>query len=311
GRLHARAAAGLAAVALVLPLDDPLFGGVRGQSPALLAFEVLARRAGWAAPIAAGGLLAALALAGLALGRRDARRALPGFALLLGAGCAAVLAPATRGSARAAWTLGAAPPGTSLLAFGAGTPPAEVMKTLFWNPRLGRVLVLGGGRGDAFDSIPVRLAGGGVLRDGTGPVTGPLAFDPACAELAATGPGITRAGRYVLVRDLARVRISSVVTGWSSRTGRFAPSGSVTVAAPVAGGAVHRTLRLALRSLGTGPAVLRLHCSGGFTKTAVVGRSGLELRLPLDGVGVAGCSYAMTKGVLHWESGRASAFSGR
>ena len=71
-----------------------------------------------------------------------------------------------------------APSGAALVTW-PGTDRYTLMKTLFWNPTISRVLVLGGGRAsDGSGSDPAVFARAGIVDDTGHSMSGPFAFGP-------------------------------------------------------------------------------------------------------------------------------------
>jgi len=314
-RAHTIAAATLASVALLLPLDDPLFTGMRDQSPVLMAFALVQRHAQWWAPLVAGVLLLALAAATLELGRRGSARCLVGLAAIVlasvGVGYALVLVPSTRAGSRATWGLEqrVGRP-ASILAFAGNTVPGDLTTALFWNPDIQRVLVIGGKTVDGFPSVPVRLAAGGRLVTSSGPVRGAVLFQRNL-ETIETRAHIDESGPWELIEDAARARIGTMIVGWSTATGAFAPDGLIAAAAPGARAPVQRTVRLALHNSTPGVTRLRFDCSDGSRRTVAVGPQDRVVVLSLVGRGVASCRFAMLSGSIRWHDGYAETVQAR
>jgi hypothetical protein len=298
---------GLAALAFLLPLDDPLFTGMRDQSPVLMAFLVVQRHLTWRAPIAAGVLLLALALAALALGRRGAGRPLAALAAALavsvGVANAFVLTSATRVAARASWDLPLPGSGASFLAFPGNTVPSDLTTALFWNPEITRVLVLGNRSVDSFTSVPVSLAAGGVLRTADRrTVDGPVVFQPGVDAVRANGPLLSAGGQLAAAGMYRPIRIHAIVVGWSPATESFAPNGEILVPGSAPTSRVARSVHLRLRGSAP-PTKLRFRCSSGATRTVTVGAAPVSLTLPLVGRGVASCRFAIVSGQIRWRKG--------
>jgi hypothetical protein len=316
-RAHGILAGAMAGVAVFLPLDDPLFTGLRDQSPVLVAFAVVQRHAQWRAPLVAGVLLVALGCASFLLGRRGSSRLLVGLASALvataGVGCTLVLSTATQSRSQERWRLGASPRQASFLAFAGNTVPGDLTTALFWNPDITRVLVIGGKSVDGFASARVRLGPGGRLLAGDAPVRGPVVFQRRLDTVRTRGASTIESGRWGLIADASRARISELVSGWSSATGAFAPNGQIAAAAEGPRERVQRTVRLWLRdpTPGASSTRLRFECSDGVTRTVSVGSHARTIRLPLVGRGVASCRFALVSGHIRWRDGYAETVQAR
>jgi hypothetical protein len=314
-RAHAILAGGLVATAVLVPLDDPLFTGLRDQSPLLMAFGVVQRHAQWRAPMLAGVLLGVLGSASLALGRRGSTRSVVGLAgallVTVGVGYALALTPVTRADAGEAWRLDPKTREASLLAFAGSTAPGEITAALFWNPGISRVLVLGGRTVDGFASVPVRLASGGRLVGSDGPIGGTVVFQPRLDTIRMRTAAVSRSGRWALIDDARGSRIEEMVVGWSPATHSFAPNGRIVVAADGPRQPVRRTVRLRLWNPGPTVTRLRFDCSNGVNRTVSVGRDATTVRLPLVGRGVATCRFALASGRIHWRHGVAETVQAR
>lgn len=193
-----------AAAALLLPLATGLRAAVDDESPSLLGLGTLAGGGD------RGTLLWAVGLALLALGVGlgvIAPRVVPATSLLLLAavGSAGTVSLLGFGTALG-WRLNLtddvprlhARPGTALV-----TLPTSnrflLMKTLFWNPQVTRVLVLGRGpAADGWAATDVRLNAQGLVGPDGRPVRGPFAFDTDTTALV--GPGSARVFLFGLNR---------------------------------------------------------------------------------------------------------------
>jgi hypothetical protein len=309
GRAHALMAGGLAAVAFLLPLDEPLFHGLRGQSPALLALSAIQRHLGWEAPLGAGALLLALALAALLLARHGREWRIPVVAAalvsVLSIGCGVTLVRASGSNAQAAWRLNVAGP-VSFLAFPGSTDPGDLTTALFWNPSIVRVLVLGSrGSVDGFASVPVRLTAGGRLVGDRGPIGGAVAFQAGLNAIKThRGRSIAERGPYGVIRDAAATRIRELVAGWSRTSGYLAANGQIAAATARPGSLARQVVRLRLWGIASGVTRLRFACSSGVERTVAVGRRARNVILPLSSGGVATCRFHLVSGPIEFRQGR-------
>lgn len=204
----------LAATALLIPVLTPFATAVADQAEAPTLFAVDAITGGSAAArsfIAAGCALAAAAIA-LGIGGRKATAAVSLACLTaLSVACTMGMLTAQQRSTRALEVRTyAAPVGSALLATRA-TTPIRIMTTLFWNPNVTRVLVLGGGgASDGYASTSVRLGAGGLVAGDGDPVGAPLVLGP-------DGTGLTVGGGVSphVLRSVPTV----LVFGWSRANG--------------------------------------------------------------------------------------------
>jgi len=112
----------------------------------------------------------------------------------------------------------------------AGSDALDLMRTLFWNRNLERVLILG--PGGSSDGFPYRSAtvgpGGAVLAAaGGGRLTGPYVFGPDTV-VAQRGARWTRRRQALAVEEKAP---PLVALGWDARTGIVGPAGRILAAA--------------------------------------------------------------------------------
>ncbi len=315
-RVHAVLACGLSVIAFLLPLDEPLFTGIRGQSPVMTAFGVIQRHAQWRAPLLAGVLLLVLALGVLELGRRSSGRPVivlaAALVVAIGVGYSLVLVPRSEGQARAEWDAGVGSSHASLLAFHENTVPYALTTALFWNPNIGRVLVVDGKTVDGFASVPVRLGPGGrLIRSDGRPIEGTVVFQRRVESIRTRDASITERGPWGLISNASRARVSEMVIGWSRATGTFAPNGQIAAAAAGSHATVRLTVRLWLRSPDSEITRLRFECSNGLVRTVSVGSRPRRIGLPLVGRGVASCRFAMVSGRLRWHDGYAETVQAR
>jgi hypothetical protein len=255
-RAHVIGCAALAVLGVLSPLVDDVFFSSADQSAVLLAYAPLHRALDWRAPIVAGPVLAALAVAALVLGARG--RALAACSLATGV-CLTVTAAATqelRSHARTAGDGGgsfvdrAGVRTAPLLAFPA-TSRGEELTTLFWNRSIDRVLRLGPGT-DGFASAPVQVGARGVLLRGQKKLEGPLVVDRTGA-LARFGSGTLVARTKTAELWTGRLRLDLLVEGYYSRGRWLGNKGAIQSWAPsrlslTVHSDVHRTQRLVFSS---------------------------------------------------------------
>lgn len=280
GRTAAFVASGyaLAAVAVLLPVVTPYATAEADQAPTLLGLDALAGGgAGGRAFLAAG---CAVAVAAVALGMR--RRLTAGVAvavvLVLAAGSTwKMLAlrndPAAAGIRAREVRTYSTPPGSALLAVRT-TPPTAVMNTLFWNPNVTRVLVLGGGHSaDGYRSREVRPAAAGA--------DGPFVLAPDGIALDAHGRVSAR-----LFRRLPPV----LVFGWERADGYLATTSFLFVDAR------HDGLRVRLRlSSATGTKAVSFSC-GALRRVVTVGRAPRDVDVDVPPRSAESCRVDLVRG---------------
>jgi hypothetical protein len=209
--------------------------------------------------VAAVGILASVSLLGL--GRDAYRSRLPGVTQL------------------------ATPPGTALLT-SSGSDRWLLMKTLFWNPDITRVLVLGSGSAaDGFASTAVRLGRLGLV-DGRGrPVPSPLAL--SADTTASSRPGFESSRQ---IPAAVRGRPAVLVAGWN-RTDHYLDPVSWVYA--VAGG---RPVELSMRLVSErGPKTMSLAC-GSDRRSILVGKRPATLRVSVPRGTERACRISLVKG---------------
>jgi hypothetical protein len=207
-----------AGAAVLLPLASGVRGAADDESPTLLGLTWLTGGGdrgtlAWAIVLAV-----AAVVTGLRVGGRRVTRVL-GAVIVLSASAAASVGLLRFGS-----TLGAqlnlsndvphvhAPQGSALVTF-PDTNRFLLMKTLFWNPAITRVAVLGRGASpDGYASTGVRLAPGRGFVDGRGrPLHGPFAFD--------TDTAVATAATHGALPAVLGEAPSVVVSGWNRSDG--------------------------------------------------------------------------------------------
>jgi hypothetical protein len=142
----------------------------------------------------------------------------------------------------------AAAPRSTLVTFREGNPYLE-MKTLFWNPQITRVAVLGGdGSLDGFPSISAQFApGAGGLTSGGRPIPGPFVLDAHSAHLGRAGGPTASFARFRLP--------GAIVFGWAPYGKYLSVAGRLEVAS------ASRPARLSMELWSPGgPKVIRFAC---------------------------------------------------
>jgi hypothetical protein len=291
-RLYALVAYGSAAAALFLPAVSGVRGAADDESPTVLGLN-------WLTGGGPGGTLAwalVLAAAAVVTGLRLRNRLVTPLLAV-----AIVLVTGTAGSIallRFGPTLGArldlsddvprlgAPAGTALVV-SPDTSRYLLMKTLFWNPAVTRVLVLGRGPApDGYASTRVRLVPGRGLVDDRGRVVhGPFAIDTdtvAAAGAVDASPGSLPA--------VLRRAPSVLFFGWNRNDGYLATTALVSAVADAA--PVAMTLSLASP---TGTKRVSLVCPRS-TRFATVGRRPTAIRVVVPAGSTLGCRLSLVRG---------------
>jgi hypothetical protein len=299
GLLHGRAlwliTALAAAVAVLLPVDGPLLASGTDEAPTLHGLGQLAPAGAveWAP------LLAAAVLVG-ALWRRGTWIAVVAICigLVVSAGASWNLIQTSR---RAPDVRADAPSGSSVLTW-AGGDPYVLMRTLFWNPRIGRVLVLGPGIApDSYPAQSVRLAPGPRVETPAGQqLSGPYVF---------TRDGVVLGGGRRIERGTTMFveRAPSVVAlGWDRRDGWVAPGASIFAA----GGRRPATLIVGLRATDGDTKVLRFHCDYGLDRVVRVGVRAVKLAVPVARGRAQACDMRILEGKLTFLEGKPASIKG-
>ena len=212
GRTHLIVSAVLIGVALVLPFDDLFFYTSDAHAPVLLALQPARHALEWALPLAVAAGLVIMTLAAIVFSRRNRAIGVITIAVGLSVGASAsaslVVADLSRTEDRSVPVHAPA----SLVAF-PGADPISVMSTLFWNPALRNVYLVGGARGDGFAAIPAEIApGGAISADGRG-LAGPLVLDADDTLVRLRGPKVHRQGGLLLRMGQATGFLSSEKVG--------------------------------------------------------------------------------------------------
>ncbi len=208
-RVRKTVAYSAAAAAVFLPLASGIRAAADDESPSLLGLGRLAGGGDRGTLLWACGLAIAAVAAGLSTASRSHLRVVA-LALLTSIGCAGTLALLGFGSTldqRLNVPAGIprlhAPPGSAIVT-STHTNEWLLMKTLFWNPNVTRVLVVGGGAAaDRFASTGVRLEPGKGLVDDRGTVVpGPFVVDADTFAEGGPSPAVllfgwSRSDRYL------------------------------------------------------------------------------------------------------------------
>jgi hypothetical protein len=292
-RLYAATAYGAAIAALLLPLPAVLQSVTDDESPSLLGLGTLAGGDGSRGTLVWAVGLSALALAtGLGVFRR---RLVPALALLLlaavgGAGTASLLGYGTALGWQLDFTTDVphlhAPPGTALITT-ADTNRFLLMKTLFWNPQVTRVLVVGTGRAaDGFAAADVRFDRRGRLIDHAGDVVpGPFALD---TDTSGAGSGRVSSGRADVFARAPRV----LVFGWN-RDDHYLETVNRVVAVSTGD---RLAVSMRLQSV-HGRKTMALVCRGSRPVALVVGRAERSLKFVVPPHRERACRLSLVKGM--------------
>jgi hypothetical protein len=267
-----------AAAAIALPLLSGLRSATDDESPSVLGLGTLTGGGTGSTLIWAMALTALAVATGLRLGGPRVTSVVA-LALLGAVGAAGTLSLLGFGSALG-WRLNLstdvprlhAPRGSALITV-PGTNRFLLMKTLFWNPGISRVLVLGNGHAaDGYAATDVQLRPPGVLVDRNGrSVPGPFAIDTDTMAASRLLPDSRSATRSVFL-----TAPTVMVFGWN-RDDRYLETVSRLVA--VAGGKpVKVTLSLASPN---GSKTMAISCGAGVKKLPV------SRKQVLVGVGLA------------------------
>jgi hypothetical protein len=284
GPLYVGAAYGAAAAALLLPLTGTL-DGTTSHTPVLAGLKNLAPFHQGSGQIVWVPVLALLSI-GVALSGPAARRSIVVVAL-------AVCAVTSLGASRSIINRASTPPtphlsvrsGAAFLTTSAGDG-LFMERTLFWNPSITRVLVLGpGGAPDGFGSTVVRLTTDGLIdADGAG-VDGPFVVGPTTKIWASTsvkGPdGL----------DVVTGIPKAVIVGYVRRRGYLTSFATIVVA-----GARQSRRQLTLRMSSTnGQKTLALTCNGS-TNRIVVGPRPTVARISAPARNTTSCELRIVRG---------------
>jgi hypothetical protein len=292
-RLYAAVAYLSAATAILLPMATGLRAAADDESPTLLGLGSITGGGDtstliWATALAAGAIATGLRLRGRLLAPL---LAVVVVASVGASGSAALLRFGatldTRLNLSADVPRLNAPAGTALIT-STGTNRFLLMKSLFWNPDITRVLVLGDGRAsDGYASTKVRLEPGHGLVDRLGrTVPGPFAVDTdTTATSAATF--VPRGSMPAVLREAPIV----LVFGWNRNDGYLE---TVTRLYAVANtGPIELTMRLVSPN---GPKTLNLAC-GRMRRTVEVGRRPTNTRITVAASSELSCLISLVRGV--------------
>jgi hypothetical protein len=157
-----------------------------------------------------------------------------------------------------------------------------LMKTLFWNPNISRVLSIGGnGSPDGFASTSVRLApGAGLVDDHGRPITGPFAVDSdTVADPGAPATAVLQRSPTTIVFGLNRI------------DGYFETAGSLSAEA----GRKPVVVNLRMRSV-SGSKGMSVDCTHSRRVVTVGARStNVSIRVPAHSVET--CRIALVRGL--------------
>jgi hypothetical protein len=165
-------------------------------------------------------------------------------------------------------------------------------QTLFWNPDIDRVLVLGGAVStDGFASTPVFAGPSGLLLTKSGgPIPGPFVIGPD--TLAVNGGGLVP-GRGELATSAKRPTV--IAFGWYRKAGLLAPFGRLFAADGQNGGF---RLILKLSSI-RGRQTIGLKCASLPTQTFKVGTTPTTITIRVPDGGVRDCRFGLVSGGVY------------
>jgi hypothetical protein len=271
--------------AAVLPVVSPLHGAVDEHAPALHALSNLSigERP---ASIVWGPALVVLALLVAGYGASAGLRLIVAgaaicVALSVGASIAYI-----RHQPDTSVPIAHAPDNSALVTWHDGDA-FTLMKVLFWNPAITRVVVLGPGAGasDGFPSTAALLGPGGGLTTATGvAVRGPFVFGP---DTTVSGDSSPRSGLAILAR-----MPTAVAFGFYNETRYLAEVGRIFVAGGDRGSAVS----LLLHSPDRTTKRTSVRCADGFGKNIEVGPQLVSATISVRRGEVRSCWFALTRG---------------
>ena len=271
--------------AAVLPVLRPLHGAVDEHAPALHALSNLSigERP---ASIVWGPALVVLALLVAGYGASAGRRLIVAgaaicVALSVGASIAYI-----RHQPDTSVPIAHAPDNSTLVTWHDGDA-FTLMKVLFWNPAITRVVVLGpgGGASDGFPSVAAILEPVGGLRTSTGaPVRGPFVFGPDTTVTADASP---RSGLAVLPEAP-----SVIAFGFYNESRYLAEVGRIFAV----GGDRGSSVSLLLHSPHRTTKRISVRCTDGFRRDIEVGPHPVSATIPVPRREVRSCWFALTRG---------------
>jgi hypothetical protein len=272
--------------AVLLPVRPPLHGANDEHSPALHALSNLSIGR-HPASVVWGPVLVLLALFvawwGTSAGLRLAAGGIAlSIALSIGASIAYIRhqpdteiprAHAPRGSALVTWH---------------DADPFSLMKTLFWNPAIDRVIVLGPGEApDGYSYTAAKLARDGALRAEDGlPVPGPYVFAPDTTVLNRTG---LSAAPFAVRATVPR----AFAFGFYNTTRYLAVVGRIFATGGRSGAAVALRLHSPIPTRRT----ISIRCANGFRRDLLVGPAPVRSAIPVKPGTVQDCWFGLTRGV--------------
>jgi hypothetical protein len=163
----------------------------------------------------------------------------------------------------------------------------SLMKVLFWNPAITRVVVLGpgGGASDGFPSTAAVVRPGRGLTTPTGAaVRGPFVFAP---DTTVSGDASPRSGFAIVARMPA-----AVAFGFYNETRYLAEVGRIFAA----GGDRGSSVSLLLHSPNRATKRTSVRCADGFRKDVAVGPHVVSATIPVPPGAIRSCWFALTGG---------------
>jgi hypothetical protein len=180
-----------------------------------------------------------------------------------------------------------AAPGSALVTW-QDADPYSVMKALFWNPAITRVVVLG--EPSSPDGLPFTAASLGPGRTLTsssgGAVPGPFVFAPDTTVLGVRGGD--GAGQFTNVRSMPVV----VALGWYKDSKYLATVGRIFAA----GAGPPKIVVAHLYSPNKTTKTISFRCDNGFRSSVVVPPSGVRARVPVARGDSRSCWFGITRG---------------
>ncbi len=270
--------------AALLPVLRPLHGAYDEHSPSLHSLSNLTI-GGRSAAIVWAPLLVALALLvawrGATAGWNLIAAAIAlSVALSVGASLAYIRHQPDTGIPHAG-----APSGSSLVTW-QDADPYSVMKDLFWNPSITKVVILGPPTSpDGFPFTAARLNPNGTLTSSTGAVVrGPFVLAPDTTPLGGAGAASSRP--FTILQAMP----AGVAFGWG-KDGNVAIVGRIFVRS-----GANSALALGMRSPNRTRKTISLRCDAGVRRDLAVGPAVLHATLPVTANDVRACWFGLTRG---------------
>jgi hypothetical protein len=177
----------------------------------------------------------------------------------------------------------------SFLTYG-GSNPDYLEESLFWNPEVKRVVVVGGDPApDGFASVPAFATSAGLLTTASGRhIPGPFVIGPDATALA-RGSALSQGDGLATFTETP----AAIVFGFYRKAGLLAPFGRF-FAAPGAGKAGFRLI-LRLSSIQT-PQTIGLKCASAPNRQFVVGQRAKAVAITVPRGGTRDCRFGLVSG---------------